>query len=156
MVERSSSPRVISTGSVIPATPRTMTPRTSTERRVLQTLVCFISCLRPQPVTEPIREHLVLAFEFWSMEPNMPSQRAPERPGEHFGRHFYINDPNAVAKSADSIFGCGQGLRVAMHAAYRGRSVSKFRTVGSSSGSPQPQHRSEYRSLAVMRSAHTA
>src|SRR6266702_3746727 len=36
-----------------------MTPRTSTERRVLQTLVCFISCLRPQPVTEPIREHLV-------------------------------------------------------------------------------------------------
>lgn len=49
-----------------------------------------------------------------------------------------------------------QGLRVAMHSACWGKSASKCCTAGSASGSPQTQHRSEYRSLGVMRNAHTA
>src|SRR5207253_8055226 len=57
------------------------------------------------------------------------------------------------AKPVDSIFGWAQGLRVAMHAACWGKSASKFCTIGPASGSPQTQHRSEYRSLAVMRDA---
>jgi hypothetical protein len=47
----------------------------------------------------------------------MPSQRALPEPGEHFGRHLDINDPNDDGKSVDSIFEWDQGLRVAMHAA---------------------------------------
>jgi hypothetical protein len=85
----------------------------------------------------------------------MPSERALPEPGEHFGRHLDINDPNDDGKSVDRIFEWDQGLRVAMHAACWGKSASKFCTAGSASGSPQPQHRSEYRSLAVMRNAHT-
>src|SRR5260370_31016791 len=83
-------------------------------------------------------------------------QRAPEAAGEHFARDLDINDPDADAKSADSSFGWAQGLRVTMNPACWGKSASKFCTAGSGSGSPQPQHRSEYRSLAVMRNAQTA
>jgi hypothetical protein len=72
------------------------------------------------------------------------------------GRYLDINDPDADAKSGDSIFGSDQGLRVTMHAGCWGKSPAKFCNAGSASGSPQPQHRAEYRSLAVMRNAHTA
>ena len=155
MVERSSSPRVISTGSVIPATPRTITPRTSTKRRFFRHSFVSISCLRPQPVTEPIREHLVLAFDGLSNPTCRPS-------GLQRARRAFLGDIwtstilTVDAKSVDSIFGWAQRLRVAMHAACWGKSASKFCTIGSASGSPQTQHRSEYRSLAVMRSAQTA
>ena len=74
--------------------------------------------------------------------------------GSISARHLNIHGPDDDAKSADSIFGWAQGLRVTMRAACWGKSASKFRTAGSAS--PQPQHRSEYRYLAVMRNVYTA
>jgi hypothetical protein len=77
-------------------------------------------------------------------------QRAPERSGEQFGRHFYINDPDAVAKSADSIFGCGQGLRGrCTRPAEEGRHPNSALSV-------RPAVRRNYRTIAVMRNTHTA
>ena len=76
---------------------------------VLQTLVCFDKLSPSAARPEPIREHLG-----WSVEPDMQSQRAPEGPGKHFGatsRHQRFL--RRREKSADRIFGCGQGLRVA-------------------------------------------
>jgi hypothetical protein len=68
-------------------------------------------------VTEPICEHLGLALRNSLSKPKMPSQRALREPGEHFGRHLDLNDPNDHGKSVDGIFEWDQGLRVAMHAA---------------------------------------
>jgi hypothetical protein len=56
----------------------------------------------------------------------------------------------------DGLIERNQVARLTRHATCWGQSASKSCTGGSTSDSPQAQQRSEYRSLAVMRNAHTA
>ena len=136
MVERSSSPRVISTGSVIPATPRTITPRTSTKRRFFRHSFVSISCPRPQP-----RHGAHTRASLSSLPMVCGTQHAVPAGSRGARRAFRVDISTSRSlrrreKSADSIFGCGQGLRVTMYSACWGRLASKFRIVGSASGSP--------------------
>jgi hypothetical protein len=64
-------------------------------------------------------------------------------------QHFDVNDnwPETVSATANSISDATAELLPERSAAHADE-ISR--------GSPQPQHRSEYRSLAVMRNAHTA
>jgi hypothetical protein len=123
--------------------------RSNQQRRT----VAAVSPRSAKTASEPLRAHLGNKSR---PKCNIPSQRAPEWPGEHFGRHLDINDPDADAKFADSISLWDQGLRVDDARGLLGKSASKFRAAASGSGSPQPQHRTEYRSRAVMRNAHAA